>query len=167
MTDLLPLVLLAIALLLVLRIRRLFGRHRLSVPRLLFRCLLLTSLVGVLFLLPSSSIAARVLGLILGVALGIVGVLTTKIERVGADLYYWPNPRIGLVVVALLLGRMAQRLLMAGNIASAVDGSRPITGIVSDPWSRLLALAMLTYYAVYCAGILARSRTGDVTVERN
>lgn len=101
MKDLLPLVPIAIALLLLFRVRRLFGRQRLSLPRLLIRCLLLTSLVGVLLVLPSSSIAARVLGMILGLALAIGGVLTAKLERVGTDLYYRPNSRLGLVIVAL------------------------------------------------------------------
>lgn len=54
---------------------------------------------------------------------------------------------------------------MSRSIASIADGSRPITDLASDPWSRLMALAMLTYFAAYYSGILTRSRTGDVARE--
>lgn len=143
---------------LFLRVRRLFGRHRLSVPRLVLRSLILTWLLAFLLLLPSAPLALRLLGITLGAALAIGGLLATTMERVGRDLYYRPNPYFGLVVVALLLGRLAQRLLSARNLGAIVDGTRPVPTAVSDPWSRFLILAAMTYFAVYSLGILGRSR---------
>jgi len=150
----------AIALALLVRVRRLFGRQRLSVPRLVLRTTILSSLVAFLVLLPSAPLVIRELGVALGVALAVGGVLSTRFEREGATAYYRPNPVLGLVIVALLVGRLVQRLLVAKDLSLVMDGGARFGGGYGDPWSRLLVLAVLSYFAVYYVGILAVSRLG-------
>ena len=148
----------AIFLLAYRRVRRQIGCQRLSLPRILIR-LALSSLIGVFFImLPTTSMIVRIAGVALGAALGLGSVLALKTERVDGERFYTPNPVFGLLVVALIIGRFAYRLVALGGISGMVRvGSAQGVESMGDPIGRLLLLAAVIYYVVFNLGILIRS----------
>ncbi len=147
----------AVFFLLYRRIRRIVGRQKLSLPRLIFRITLFLGIVVLLGVLPSSSPLARALGGLLGLGLAIVSVVIARIEEVDGVWTYRTNPVIALVVVALLLGRLAYRFAVVRGFASSVvaasDGGTVQFG---DPLGRGLLMMSFTYFATYYVGILIR-----------
>lgn len=149
--------------LLYLRVRRHFGRQKVSFPRLVFRMSLGAVLAVIILLLPAAPVWAKVAGLSLGFALSLVSLSLTRFERVDGTNYFTPNPYIGLAIVSLLVGRIVYRLFrLRERLGDLEPGSFPVDGgfgLVGNPISTVLILAFLSYYAVYYSSVLRRSRS--------
>ena len=141
------------------RIRRLFGRQKLSYPRVAIRIVFAGAIAVIFALMPTAPLVIRLLGVAAGLALALGSVIQTETERVDGDWYYQSNPVYGLIVVALLLGRIVSRFIGFGGFES-FSGSGWADGAPSmnDPVRRVLLLSIVTFYAVYNIGILFRCR---------
>ena len=137
----------AIVVMLYRRIRRLFVRQKVSLPRFALR-IGLPGVVALLLLLhPGSSVNIRALGVALGLVLALGNVLKTKMEFVDQEWFFHPDPVFGNVVMALLVGRLAYRFFATQDLTAASVG---------DPTGRLLVLTVATYFSAYHVGILGR-----------
>jgi len=175
----------AIAVLAVLlvyrRLRRSFGRQRLSPVRLGLRIALL--LVLGCSLLPATIrtgalFAADVAGLLAGAALGVWGARRTRYERRDAQLYYVPHTISGVAVSLLLVGRLVYRLVSlysinraAGAIGEPGAGADTLRGLGSpamfhSPLTVGLLCVVIGYYVCYYGLVLFKStRIGPEDLE--
>jgi hypothetical protein len=135
------------------RARRLFGRQRVRTRRFMFRIAVVGSIGGLILFLPWAPWWGHVLGPALGLVLAAIGIATTRTEHEDGDWYYTPNTLLGLGVLSLLVARVVYRFLTMGNVA---DGFRAGQMPTPSPIGKILILVVLTYAAVYHAGILGR-----------
>jgi membrane protein CcdC involved in cytochrome C biogenesis len=154
------------------RVRRTVGRQRITPRRFVLRASLLVLVGGVLFASLLLAVDLSRLGevfaaLAVGIALGFYGLRLTRFEVVDGAVYYVPNPYLGVIISALLIGRIAYTLVF-----SAISGNSPL-GPASfdpstsggagfqqayDPVSGTLLYLFIGYYVTYYAGLLMRSR---------
>ena len=116
------------------RLRRSFGRQPLRPRRMTIRIVLLAVIGCALMpaaLRSAQFLAAELVGVALGIALGLWGAERTRFLRSGERLYYIPHTYTGMVVSALFLGRLLYRFLMlprggysSGGAAFPNDGLR-------------------------------------------
>jgi hypothetical protein len=143
------------------RLRRTFGRQPVTPRRMALRMILLC-VVCVLLLVRSSvttvTLGAVAAGLVLGVALAMVGLMHTKVEATADSKYYTPNKWIGLAVTALFLGRLVGRLFMVSERATQVaSGVSPYAGLQQSPLTLGLFFLLAGYYVTYYAGVLRKA----------
>lgn len=141
------------------RFRRLFGRQPLQPTRMKLRVAFLV-LVGVLLMLrgardPSMALALT-LGFAGGAALAAFGLRLTTFETTPHGRTYTPHGGIGIVLSAVLLGRLAYRAFV---LAPAFDGARaagadPLLAFQRSPLTFALFGLLIAYYAAYYVGIL-------------
>lgn len=140
------------------RARRTFGLQPIQRKRMLARVAIFSVLGGVMALGGAHDV--RLLeglggGIVAGVALGLLAVRLTRFER-GADGRdaYLPNPWIGGVLTALLVGRIIWRFAMLESTSSpaAVAGTMPAFG--NSPLTLLVFGLLIGYYVSYYAGVL-------------
>ncbi len=141
------------------RFRRSIGRQRFVAARswlsvTLFPLLLVLVGIGLRFQPPVMgwSLAG---GLVLGIAIGLVGLRLTRFEVTAEGLYYVPSAHLGIALSTLLVARIAYRYLSAGTLpgnpgAPAAMHLTPLT---------LALVGMLGgYYVTYAVGLLRWSR---------
>jgi hypothetical protein len=143
------------------RLRRTFGRQPVTPRRMALRMVLL-SVVCILLLVRSSfmttSLGAAAAGLVLGVALAMVGLMHTKVEATAESEFYTPNKWIGLAVTALFLGRLAGRLFAVSERATQVaSGVSAYAGLQQSPLTLGLFFLLAGYYVTYYAGVLRKA----------
>jgi hypothetical protein len=154
------------------RVRRTIGRQRVTPRRFVLRASILVLVGCVIFVTLLMSFTFLELGEVfvgigLGVALGFYGLRRTEFE-VGEDaLYYVPNPYLGVVISALLIGRIAYSFAfnaLSGNSPLGTEsfdqGAQGTGGFQQsyDPVSSTLLFLFIGYYVTYYAGLLLRSR---------
>jgi hypothetical protein len=147
------------------RVSRQFGRQPIRRKRMIFRIAMFAFLGGVLALSGFHRLAlAEGLagGVLIGGAIGLLGLRLTRFETdpVKGDCYV-PNPWIGALLTALLLGRLAWRMLVAWpsmQPASAAPGTMPPIGYASSPLTMLVIGLLVGYYLVYFSGLLIHHR---------
>jgi hypothetical protein len=147
------------------RVSRQFGRQRIQRKRMIFRIVMFAFLGGVLALSGFHRVAlAEGLagGVLLGGALGLLGLRLTRFEVDPAkgDCYV-PNPWIGALLTALLLGRLAWRMLVVWpqlQQASAPPGAMPPVGYATSPLTMLVIGLLVGYYIAYFSGLLIHHR---------
>src|SRR6185437_6658004 len=137
------------------RISRQFGRQPIRRKRMTARIVIFAVIEGLLG------------GAVIGAALGFVGLRLTRFETdpLKGDCYL-PNPWIGAVLTALLLGRLAWRFLVLwpqmqhaeALAASAPPGTSMQMGYQSSPLTMLVIGLLVGYYIVYYAGLLVHHR---------
>ena len=144
------------------RVRGSFGPQLIRRRRLMTRVSMLAVIVGLMMLsgLQDIRLAEGALGgAVLGAGLAIVlGLRLTRFETGadGAD-YFVPNPWVGGVLTALLLGRMAWRFLaLAPALAAGAAPHGPAPG--NSPLTMLVVGLTVGYYMAYSAGILFHHR---------
>lgn len=146
------------------RVSRQFGRQPIRRKRMIFRIVVFV-LVGGLLALSGFHHAALAEGLaagvLLGGALGLLGIRLTRfeIDPARGDCYV-PNPWIGALLTALLLGRLAWRLLVAWppmQQVPAASGAMP-PGYAASPLTMLVIGLLVGYYIVYFSGLLIHHR---------
>ncbi|KAA0071685.1 DUF1453 family protein [Rhodanobacter sp. T12-5] len=151
------------------RISRQFGRQPIRRKRMIFRIAVFSFLGCMLALsgLHKLALAEGLLaGVLLGGAIGLLGLRLTRFEvdPVKGDCYV-PNPWIGALLTALLLGRLAWRFLvvwpqMQHVAAAAQTGGYPIhpLGYASSPLTMLVIGLLIGYYIAYFSGLLIHHR---------
>jgi hypothetical protein len=141
------------------RARRLIGEQDVSQRKLRVRIIITFALTALVMLLPSSSLLVCAAGLLLGLALALIGVATTTIHSAGQRYRYTPNTLLGMLILALLLGRWIYRALAANRVSQALSGDlgELPAALGRDPAARILILGLLTYLTAYHIGILAKS----------
>lgn len=141
------------------RVRRNFGRQRVSEGRLKFRIGLL-SVIGALLLILSirfpPALAALAGGVVGGLALATVGLRHTQFENTSEGRFYTTHTYFGLVVTALFLVRISYRLLMVQP--AAADGQSPISNLQHSPLNTLVFGLVIGYYTCFNLGVLRRSQ---------
>jgi hypothetical protein len=150
------------------RVRRQFGRQPIQRKRMIFR-IVLFSVIGAALALSGFHRVELAEGLaggvLIGAALGLLGLRLTRFEVDPAkgDCYV-PNPWIGALLTALLLGRLGWRLLvvlpqMQGTPAamSAAPGMPPM-GYASSPLTMMVIGLLVGYYIAYFSGLLIHHR---------
>ena len=146
------------------RVRGSFGRQPIRTKRMTVRVAIFAVVIGLMMLsgLQDIRLAEGALGgVVAGGALAIVlGLRLTRFEigGDGADCYI-PNPWMGGVLTALLLGRLAWRFLalapaMANGTLAAAHGPAP----GNSPLTMAIVGLTVGYYLAYYAGILLHHR---------
>jgi hypothetical protein len=154
------------------RVRRTVGRQRVTPGRFVVRAGLLVLAGCALFF--SLRLAFDLLklgevfiGLAVGVALGFYGLRLTRFEAGEDAVYYVPNPYLGVIISALLIGRIAYGLIfnaISGNSpfdTTSIDQSTPGGSSLQqayDPVASTLLFLFIGYYVTYYAGLLIRCR---------
>lgn len=127
---------------------------------MIFRIVLLSAICVVLLASSwlSSALVAASSGLAVGIVLALVGLRHTSFEVTPAGRFYTPNKWLGLVVTALLLGRLAARLLAISEGASQVaPGTSPLSGVQRSPLTVGLFFLLAGYYIPYYVGVLRKT----------
>ncbi|MEO7062181.1 MAG: DUF1453 domain-containing protein [Dokdonella sp.] len=147
----------------VRRMRRLFGRQRVQPARMKFRIVFLL-LVGALLLLRGMAhadiaAAAMAVGLAAGCALALFGLKLTRFETTSEGRFYTPHGGIGLALSALLIGRLAYRLIVLWPQLQAAHGAGadPFSSFQRSPLTLAMFGLLIGYYVAYYAGVLRRS----------
>ncbi len=151
------------------RVSRQFGRQPIRRKRMIAR-IVIFAIIGSLLALSGFHHLALAEGLFGGVlvggAIGLVGLKLThfEVDPVKGDCYV-PNPWIGALLTALLLGRLAWRLMVVGpqlqHAQAAALGPgmqmQPM-GYASSPLTMLVIGLLVGYYVVYYSGVLVHHR---------
>ena len=144
------------------RVRGSFGRQPVRRKRMLVRIaffVLVAGLIGLGGLHNVRLLEGLLGGVLLGAALGTIGLRLTRFERdaEGNDLYV-PNAWIGGILTALLVGRLAWRFLVAMPQLQnpAMAHSAPAMG--NSPLTLAIFGLMIGYYLCYYAGLLVHHR---------
>jgi hypothetical protein len=145
------------------RVRRNIGRQPLNARRMGGRI----ALLAVIAVLMASGamhdvelLGALLAGIAGGAALGWLGLRHTKFEATAEGKFYIPHTYIGVLVSALLLSRIAYRLLVvypAAHAAAQADRS-PFAAYQKSPLTLAILGVVIGYYLLYYAGVLNRSR---------
>ena len=151
------------------RVSRSFGRQPIKRKTMIVR-IAIFAVIGVLLALSGLhkiELAEGLFGgVILGAALGILGVRLTRFEvdPVRGDCYV-PNPWIGAFLTLLLLGRLAYRLVVVylpqmqqAHAATGSDAQAWSSGYTSSPLTMLVIGLLIGYYILYFAGLLIHHR---------
>ncbi|WP_019465518.1 hypothetical protein [Dyella japonica] len=144
------------------RVRGSFGRQPIRRQRMIFRIVVFCVVAGLLGL--SGLHNVRLLeglagGVLAGAALGTVGLRLTHFERdaQGNDLYI-PNAWIGGLVTALLIGRLAWRLLVVMPQLQGLAMAHAAPPMGNSPLTLAIFGLMIGYYVCYFAGLLVHHR---------
>jgi hypothetical protein len=142
------------------RLRWSFGRQTVTPKRMALRMVLLCVVCTLLLVrspVTTTSLGAAA-GLVLGVALAMVGLIHTKVEAIAEGKFYTPNKWIGLAVTALFLGRLAGRLFAVSERATQVaSGVSAYAGLQQSPLTLGLFFLLAGYYVTYYAGVLRKA----------
>jgi hypothetical protein len=139
------------------RVRRNIGRQRLH-PRRAVTSIIILSVVSILIVGTSLRNANLLLGfgggLLVGIALGFVGLRLTRFETTEQGHFYTPNTHIGIAVSLLLVGRITYRFMILRDVSTASHHPPPM----QSPLTLLIFGLVVGYYLVYQAGLLVHSR---------
>lgn len=144
------------------RFRRLFGRQRVQPARLKFRVVVLLVVVAMLMLrggFGAQSGLAVAAGIGGGIALGLLGLRLTTFETTPHGRFYTPHGGIGLLLSALLLGRLAYRFVVVWPLMQGahVVGENPMASFERSPLTLAIFALLVGYYVTYCIGVLLHS----------
>lgn len=165
------------------RARRFIGRQTLQPGRLWTRIAVFAVLGGFVLVISSRNlnlIEALLAGACGGAVLGLVGLRYTRFEVTPEGRFYTPHAYIGLVVLALLAGRLLYRFALmyydthgftagapgaAGPFAPGASYGDPSAYAYQNPYAYqrsplTLAIfgALVGYYISYYVGVLLKSR---------
>jgi hypothetical protein len=151
-----------LALAVVRRTRRTFGRQPVRAKRMGFRVGVL-AFVGALAAVGAvrdlSILGALIGGLAGGAVLGYVGLRQTRFEVTSEGRFYTPHTYIGLIVTVLFVGRLAYRLLSAPNGAAFAAASQGGSfNYHQSPMTMAIFGALLGYYLVFNLGVLHKTQ---------
>lgn len=138
------------------RVRRSIGKQKLRPRRTIVR-LVIFGVVS-LFIIALGLQFPRVLlgfggGLLVGAALGFLGLRLTQFETTEEGHFYTPDTRIGVFLSLLLAGRVIYRLSIFNNVSLAQNHPPPM----HSPLTFLIAGLTIGYYLVYYIGVFAHT----------
>lgn len=138
------------------KFRRSIGRQRFVAARSWLSVTLLPLLLVVLAVSlrfqPAVLALSLVGGLVLGMALGLVGLRLTRFEVAADGLYYVPSAHLGVALSTLLVARIAYRYVTAST-AGGYPGAAPMATHLT-PLTLALIGTLVGYYVTYAAGLL-------------
>jgi hypothetical protein len=91
-------------------------------------------------------------GVVLGLALGLLGLRLTRFEVSTDGLYYVPSAHLGIALSTLLVARFLYRFVTVGTAGSA-PGAAPVAMHLT-PLTLALIGTLAGYYVTYAAGLL-------------
>lgn len=152
------------------RMRRSFGRQRVTEGRMWVRIAIFTVIT---VLMAAGTVAAHDLevlggmaaGIACGALLGYVGLRHTRFEVTSEGRYYTPHTYMGLAVTALFVGRLAYRYLSVSNgaLPSAPAGAG-FGAMLHGPFTFAAFGVLVGYYILYYLGVLQRTRVSPAPV---
>jgi hypothetical protein len=135
------------------RIRRNIGRQRLSPVRPWITLVLFPTLIVFLGLATRMALIkeeALLGGIVLGIALGVLGHRLTKFEVTPEGLFYIPSAHLGILLSTVFVCRIAYRFLVNGiPDGGGFGGRQPIT-----PLTLVIFGTLAGYYCTYAVGLL-------------
>jgi len=138
------------------RVRRNIGRQPLR-PRRITVSIVIFSIVSILFIVMSLQqlhlLLGIVGGLLLGVALGFIGLRLTKFETTDEGHFYTPNTHIGVALSALFIGRMLYRFWILRDATTATGHPPPF----QSPLTFFIFGLIAGYYIVYYIGLFVHT----------
>jgi hypothetical protein len=138
------------------RVRRNIGRQKLRPRRIIFS-IVVFSLVSLLFIGMSLQQLHLLLGIIgglaLGVMLGFVGLRLTRFETTDEGHFYTPNTHIGVALSVLFIGRLLYRFWVLRGTDLATDHPPPF----QSPLTFLIFGLIAGYYIVYYVGLFVHT----------
>lgn len=145
------------------RLRRSFGRQRVSEGRMWVRIGILTVfavVAAVTTVRDLSVLAALFAGIACGAALGYVGLRHTKFEVTSDGRYYTPHTYIGITVTALFVGRLLYRFLTVydGTVPAAAASRGFAASYQGNPITLAVFGVLAGYYVLFYFGVLQRTR---------
>jgi hypothetical protein len=146
------------------RMRRSFGRQRVRDGSMwvrigVFSVVAVLTAVSIAHDLPV--LAALLGGIVGGAVLGYFGLRHTKFEVTPEGRFYTPHAYIGLVVAALLVGRLLYRFLDVynGGIPAGAMGQHLDANYLNSPFTLAVLGALVGYYVLYYLGVLQRTKS--------
>jgi|SRR5579871_1553460 len=146
------------------RARRSLGRQPVNIPRLSVRAGIL-SLVGILLTAAiwreTRLVPALAGGVLAGALLAWLALRYTRFEATEQGRFYTPHTYIGLLVLALLVGRILYRFAIsaaAGPQLPSENPPNPLAIYEHNPLTLTLLGVLIGYYVLYNFGVLRRSR---------
>ncbi|HEY3854724.1 MAG TPA: DUF1453 domain-containing protein [Verrucomicrobiae bacterium] len=139
------------------RIQRTVGRQLVRRSRMIFGIVLYAVLCAVFAFLniPHPMVLAGMgAGLVVGVVVGFVGLHFTTFEATPNGKYYKSHPYIGISIAALLVIRMAYRMV---GFANATPQAPPNPAAMTSPLTFAIFGLLAGYYITFYAGVLIRS----------
>ncbi len=144
------------------RIRRNFGRQRLSERRLYIRTAIL-AILGALLLRGAIGdprmLASLLGGCATGAMLGFFALRHTTFESTPEGRFYVPHTYFGLGVTALVLGRVLYRILQIYQGAAATSDPNPFGAIQRSPLTAAVFGLLIGYYVLFNLGVIRAART--------
>ncbi|MBX3735727.1 MAG: hypothetical protein KF715_03475 [Candidatus Didemnitutus sp.] len=143
------------------RARRNIGRQPLRPAGLAVRLAIYTGIVGLVTIFAApflTSLEAEVGGLIVGVALAVLGLRLTRWEMTSAGNFYTPNALLGIGLTLLFVGRLVYRFTVL--LANPPEIGAPPPPLFQSPLTLLIFGVTAGYYLAYTAGVLVRGRRG-------
>jgi len=144
------------------RMRRSFGRQRVREGMMWLRMGILAVVAGLIAVAVARDVdvlGALLAGIACGAALGFVGLKYTKFEITSQGRFYTPHAYIGLVVTALLAGRVLYRFLGVYNGVNTPAAGQSIAAIYQhSPFLLAIFGVVVGYYVLYYLGVLQRTK---------
>jgi membrane protein CcdC involved in cytochrome C biogenesis len=156
-----PVVLIAFAL--YRRIRRTIGYQKLA-KRAMTTRIVIFAIIGALILAAGAMrpivYVYDLAGIAAGVVLAYYAIRTTTFERRGDSWFYRPNPWVGIILLALFIGRVADRLYEVYTLygSSSVHNAGNQAQLNHDPFTAVVLFAIVTYYAVYYTFVIRKEK---------
>ncbi|GIM47934.1 hypothetical protein DNHGIG_34830 [Collibacillus ludicampi] len=152
----------------VRRTRRTIGFQKFVKGRMFTRMTLL-SIVGVIFLvmgyLNPMAYFYDAIGIVLGGVMAFYAIRTTSFEWCKDAWFYRPNPWIGVLLLVLFVGRIADRVYqdyaLLGTSASAnrqFAEQAQLATYSHDPITTIILFTMITYYVIYYMFLIRKER---------
>ncbi|HXF80353.1 MAG TPA: hypothetical protein VN598_15920 [Usitatibacter sp.] len=156
------LIVILIAWRLYVRIRRMVGRQKSRVWRHWIAAILFP-LIAVMVALPAlarpDALGALAAGIVVGAALAVFGLRTTKFETTPLSYYYTPNTHLGIGLSLLMVARIAYRVYEV-NVMTGAARSTHMQDFARSPLTLAIFGTLAAYYTTYAIGILLwRART--------
>jgi hypothetical protein len=111
---------------------------------------------SVLLLLASTALrypfseAALAAGIVAGAALSYWGLRSTRFEATPEGIFFTPNARIGIALMAIVIARVVYRLVEMGGMPLGA----PPQDFGRSPLTLAVVGMLLSYYTAYAIGIL-------------
>lgn len=138
------------------RFKRMVGRQKSKVWRHWIAAILfplLVILVGLPALVNPLAIGALAAGLVIGTALSIWGLKTTKFETTPLAYYYTPNTHLGIGLSLLMVARIGYRFYEVSTM-TAMQRAGHMQDFARSPLTLAIFGTLAAYYTSYAIGIL-------------